>query len=179
MDGQVLILYHCNKQEECLKFLNKQDYLISSQEDGIWLGKGMYFWDNISNARFWKREKIKRESNSQLSIVCIKANGDRILDLTDLEVCNKIADIWIKLSEKGKIKFENEPLGKKLNVLYEIFPDFIKMYPMIKIYGMYSKTPKNNLFSYDIRTQKAEPTLISKCIYSIKDSKCILEKEQY
>lgn len=59
MDGQALILYHCNKQEECLKFLNKQDYLISSQEDGIWLGKGMYFWDNISNARFWKREKLK------------------------------------------------------------------------------------------------------------------------
>ena len=181
MDGQVLILYHCNEQNKCLKFLNEKDYLISSNEDGIWLGSGMYFWDNVSNAKFWKQEKIKKGNTSNLCILCVKVSGDNILDLTDLDICNKIADIWIKLIKKGKIKSEknNMPLGEKLNILYKIIPDFISIYPVIKVFGKYNKTPKNNLFCYNINTNEAEPTLASKCIYNIKVSKCILEKEQF
>ena len=41
------ILYHCNDSTRCQKFLQDHTYVIESQEDGIWLGSGMYFWDNI------------------------------------------------------------------------------------------------------------------------------------
>lgn len=53
-------VYHCNDKQRCEKFLKEDNYLIWSEEDGIWLGSGMYFWDNLSNAKYWKGEKNEK-----------------------------------------------------------------------------------------------------------------------
>ncbi len=35
-----LVLYHCNDEKRCLKFLDSDTYMIISNEDGRWLGQG-------------------------------------------------------------------------------------------------------------------------------------------
>lgn len=57
------ILYHCNDKTRCQKFLDNKKFMIESKEDGIWLGNGMYFWDNLSNAKFWYRKNNKSMMN--------------------------------------------------------------------------------------------------------------------
>lgn len=180
MEGRTLILYHCNEKSKCFKFVNTDGYLITSKEDGIWLGEGMYFWDNLSNANFWKNEKIRKDKAhiANFSIVCAKVDADKMLDLTDFNICNKISKMYESLSQKTGIELSiTKQLGAKLNKLFEYFPAFAQEYHIIKVYGKYNKTPSNNLFSYDIHSYSPEPTLAIKCIYSIKNSKCILEKE--
>ena len=65
-----IIVYHCNDIERCDIFLEKKDYMIESKEDGIWLGEGMYFWDNYSNANYWLHEKERKDTqDKQFSII--------------------------------------------------------------------------------------------------------------
>lgn len=70
------------------------------------------------------------------------------------------------------------PLGNKLNMLFSI-DSFSQKYDIIKVFGKYNNTPAYGIFSYDYKANKAEPTIGVKCIYNIKNSKCILEKELY
>ena len=57
---QIIKGYHCNDLERTKKFVENKE-LIMTQEDGYWLGKGMYFWDNLSNAHYWKKEKERKD----------------------------------------------------------------------------------------------------------------------
>ena len=69
------ILYHSNKQDECNKFISQEEYLILSgnSRDDVWLGKGMYFWDNRGNAEWWNKKQSKRNPNITYTIVAANA----------------------------------------------------------------------------------------------------------
>ena len=41
-----------NNINEVENFLKTNELIIS--KDTNWLGSGMYFWDNLSNAKYWK-----------------------------------------------------------------------------------------------------------------------------
>ena len=47
MEAKV-ILFHSNESDKCKAFINNDVSLITSKngKDDIWLGDGMYFWDN-------------------------------------------------------------------------------------------------------------------------------------
>ena len=51
--------YHANESERCRPFLQNKINLIVSI-DREYLGNGMYFWDNKSNAKYWYFEKKER-----------------------------------------------------------------------------------------------------------------------
>lgn len=53
-----IILYHSDTEKKCEEFIAKKDALVLSNnlKDDIWLGDGMYFWDNRGNANWWKRK---------------------------------------------------------------------------------------------------------------------------
>ena len=112
------ILYHCNDKTRCQKFLDNKKFMIESKEDGIWLGNGMYFWDNLSNAKFWYRKK--QQKHDELLIVQSNVYTDFLLDLTDLDVCNKMEQLWNKVYKENEIKIPKDKitLGVKLNYLY-------------------------------------------------------------
>ena len=113
------ILYHCNDKTRCQKFLDNKKFMIESKEDGIWLGNGMYFWDNLSNAKFWYRKK--QQKHDELLIVQSNVYTDFLLDLTDLDVCNKMEQLWNKVYKENEIKIPKDKitLGVKLNYLYD------------------------------------------------------------
>lgn len=133
------ILYHCNDKTRCQKFLDNKKFMIESKEDGIWLGNGMYFWDNLSNAKFWYRKK--QQKHDELLIVQSNVYTDFLLDLTDLDVCNKMEQLWNKVYKENEIKIPKDKitLGVKLNYLYDYYDMFKDVYQVIKVIGKYKK----------------------------------------
>lgn len=172
------ILYHCNDKTRCQKFLDNKKFMIESKEDGIWLGNGMYFWDNLSNAKFWYRKK--QQKHDELLIVQSNVYTDFLLDLTDLDVCNKMEQLWNKVYKENEIKIPKDKitLGIKLNYLYDYYDMFKDVYQVIKVIGKYKKTPQNSFYKYDLDSRRAEPTTAIKCIYNVKNVDAIATREK-
>lgn len=172
------ILYHCNDKTRCQKFLDNKKFMIESKEDGIWMGNGMYFWDNLSNAKFWYRKK--QQKHDDLLIVQSNVYTDFLLDLTDLDVCNKMEQLWNKVYKENEIKIPKDKitLGAKLNYLYDYYDMFKDVYQVIKVIGKYKKTPQNNFYKYDLDSRRAEPTTAIKCIYNVKNVDAIATREK-
>ena len=172
------ILYHCNDKTRCQKFLDNKKFMIESKEDGIWLGNGMYFWDNLSNAKFWYRKK--QQKHDELLIVKSNVYTDFLLDLTDLDVCNKMEQLWNKVYKENEIKIPKDKitLGVKLNYLYDYYDMFKDVYQVIKVIGKYKKTPQNSFYKYDLDSRRAEPTTAIKCIYNVKNVDAIATREK-
>lgn len=172
------ILYHCNDKTRCQKFLDNKKFMIESKEDGIWLGNGMYFWDNLSNAKFWYRKK--QQKHDELLIVQSNVYTDFLLDLTDLDVCNKMEQLWNKVYKENEIKIPKDKitLGVKLNYSYDYYDMFKDVYQVIKVIGKYKKTPQNSFYKYDLDSRRAEPTTAIKCIYNVKNVDAIATREK-
>ena len=172
------ILYHCNDKTRCQKFLDNKKFMIESKEDGIWLGNGMYFWDNLSNAKFWYRKK--QQKHDELLIVQSNVYTDFLLDLTDLDVCNKMEQLWNKVYKENEIKIPKDKitLGVKLNYLYDYYDMFKDVYQVIKVIGKYKKTPQNSFYKYDLDSRRAEPTTAIKCIYNVKNVDALATREK-
>lgn len=171
------ILYHSNKEHECKKFISLSDYLIVSvnNKDDIWLGKGMYFWDNRGNVDWWNRKQMKKHPQDRFSIVVANVNLDHLLDLTDIEIYKKLEEVWNAICKKAKLD-SNRPLGNKLDYLLDI-ENYSIVYSVIKVYGKYNYVSDDGIFKFDYRTMKAEPTIGVKCIYNVRNAECIIEKE--
>lgn len=178
-------LYHCNDVNRCIKFIEDDSYLIESMEDGIWLGNGMYFWDNKYNAKYWLDEKKKENTSLQYKIIKALVCIDRCLDLTDEDVLDELYQVW---KEECETIFDydcsqSNELGFILNRLFgrEFGDDFSSEYDIIKVSGKYTKehiifeqnTRKNRKKSFKIR-----PTNTTKIIYNVKNKKCILSREE-
>lgn len=172
------ILYHCNDKTRCQKFLDNKKFMIESKENGIWLGNGMYFWDNLSNAKFWYRKK--QQKHNELLIVQSNVYTDFLLDLTDLDVCNKMEQLWNKVYKENEIKIPKDKitLGVKLNYSYDYYDMFKDVYQVIKVIGKYKKTPQNSFYKYDLDSRRAEPTTAIKCIYNVKNVDAIATREK-
>lgn len=172
-----IILFHSDEESKCKKFVEKENGLIISgnTKDDIWLGKGMYFWDNKGNANWWKNKQQNRNKDKRYSIVTVNAILNNLLDLTDFEVYMEMEELWKQICKQCDLD-SNIPLGKKLDFLFEAF-NFGKEYDLIKVYGKYNRTPNKGFFKFDYQSMKPEPTISIKCIYSIRNEKCIVEKE--
>lgn len=175
MESKV-ILYHSNEKEKCALFLKGEQLILSkNSKDDRWLGNGMYFWDNMGNACWWRKNQLKKNSASEYMIVAANVKLDEMLDLTDPEVYVSMERLWKQLCKKIK-RNSDIPLGSKLNFLF-VDKGFCNMYALVKVYGKYNKTPDNGLFKFDCASTSAEPTIAVKCIYGIKDNRCIVERE--
>lgn len=172
-----IILFHSDEESKCKKFIEEENSLIISEnsKDDIWLGKGMYFWDNKGNANWWKDKQESRNKDKRYSIVIVNAVLDKLLDLTDFEVYMKMEELWQEICKLCNLD-SNVPVGKKLNFLFETL-NFEEEYDLIKVYGKYNHTPNKGFFKFDYRSMKSEPTMVIKCIYSIRNEECIVEKE--
>ncbi len=140
----------------------------------------MYFWDNISNARYWNKMKCKKDSKKEYGIVAAYVRMNDLLDLTDKDTVDKMAFLWSLYKQRVSVPDDKEEsLGFKLNCLYDYFDIFIEKYPVIKIIGKYFFTPSNDFFEYDLGCNTTEPILAAKNIYSVRNKKCILERKEY
>lgn len=109
---QNILGYHCNEKQLCVKFVNSGKMIICVN-DKYWLGEGMYFWDNLSNAKYWKVQKAKKQPCCEHAIVKASISLEKMLDLTDKETLSLVLQCWekhniaysknVKIIEHGKI----------------------------------------------------------------------------
>lgn len=170
-----IIGYHTNDKERVSQFTSNNIDIINS-EDTYWLGYGMYFWDNKSNSEYWLKEKIKKEKDKEFSILKSNLYIDNMLDLTDLNTLNEMEDLWNSFCEKSGHK-KNCPLGKKIDLLFAFYNSLSSAYSIVKVFGRYVHTPKNNFIRRKSYSKVCEPIYDIKVIYCVKDKSIISNKE--
>jgi len=172
-----LKLYHCNDATRCNRFLADNSYYIKCEEDGKWLGSGMYFWDNISNALYWHDIKIRNNKNIEYLFISANIVINKLLDLTDELECKKMDFLWYAYQNTIN-KHEKIELGKRLNILFEYFSEiFEPNYDVIKIYGYYKIDDNCKFVEYDPSIKSPQPILNIKCIYSVRTISCIFDRK--
>lgn len=53
---------------------------------------------------------------------------------------------------------------------------FFGLFHLHRIWGLADRDSYDGLFKFEYDTMKSEPTAAVKCIYSIRDNRCIVEK---
>ena len=166
-------VYHANDRLKVENFLKTNELIIS--KDTNWLGSGMYFWDNLSNAKYWKNEKLRKNETIDIKIIKGKIFLKKLLDLTDEETVKKIDKTWDIISKDSEIKkmeIKKIELGRKLDVIFDFFSEKdskIFDYNVIKCLGSYKRDLMRSLDSFS----KSNLTLTNKTIYSVKENTCI------
>ena len=159
-------VYHANDRLKVENFLKTNELIIS--KDTNWLGSGMYFWDNLSNAKYWKNEKLRKNETIDIKIIKGKIFLEKLLDLTDEETVKKIDKTWDIISKDSEIKkmeIKKIELGRKLDIIFD--------YNVIKCLGNYRKNLMRNLDLFS----ESNLILSNKIIYSVKENSCMSKFE--
>lgn len=160
--------YHVNSKEKCQDFLNKNiSWIVSADKE--YLGKGMYFWDNKANAKYWFIQRRKKLSNSEFMVVSCNLSLDYLLDLTDIDIVTKMDRLW-RVIEKRRVKERlPEKAGARLDYIrkYDSLVGRLTVYKMIAQYDR--NEPKyaigNSYMAYNVKT-----------IYCVKDPEAIISE---
>ena len=164
INSPTIIGFHANYTDECKRFMEDESFLIISS-DTDYLGKGMYFWEHKSNARYWKRAK---KNNKQSSIVSALIDLENMLDLTD----DDVLEILEKCCNKIKKVCNTHKLGEKINYILEIgnFPHDIDVVRCRE----HKKNKKENSFLRDTNvTAKSIDIYCVKVVDAIKQRKWV------
>ncbi|MGK8294088.1 hypothetical protein [Staphylococcus arlettae] len=162
--------YHCNEEYKVNQFELGDFKSLKSVEDGKWLGSGVYFWDNHSNALYWKKQKERKQKEKNFKITTALLSLENLLDLTDLndiDFCMKIIDY---LKSIGVTEFIEGEIGKNINVLFND-TSFFKEYDVLKSNGLYKKELRTDFFNVNEKIPYL--TTRVKTIYCVKNEKAI------
>ncbi len=167
-----IFVYHCGRKEEVLSFSKDEILIIPSIEDDIWLGNGMYFWDNESNAKYWYRNRTRKYPNDEFLIVKAILKLDKVLDLTSQDHINLCKKVMALLINKGIDQFDDSQLGKNINVLFTETDLFRNDFYTVKITGLYDWKDDNFITSNNT-SKRNRPTTNAKTIYCVKKEEAI------
>lgn len=167
-----IIGYHVNDKDRCNKFIDDEKYIICSN-DTCWLGYGMYFWDNSANAKYWVTQKKRKEKNIKY-IGKVKANifTDKLLDLTDEEVLNTLDRLWEQYCNKENSN-KNQPLGVKLDKMFDFYKTIDDNFKVIRIFGKYENSMEMDFLVYQTQKHKVNNIVTNK----IKTVYCVRHYE--
>lgn len=156
-----IIGYHVNDKDRCEKFVNDDEYIIFSN-DTCWLGYGMYFWDNQANAKYWMAQKKRKEKTMQY-IGQVQANIfiDKLLDLTDEDVLDAFDRLWEQYCNREKIN-KNQPIGIKLDKLFDFFKLVDDSFKVIRVFGKYENSIERNFLIYQTKKDNSSVKLTNK-----------------
>ena len=162
-----IIGYHGTSSNN-IDVILKEGFIISNKKNE-WLGRGIYFFDNDWQAKWWCNQK----KYSKFGIIEVEIIYERILDLDrlkDREIYQKSCFEYKKELEKKKIYFENEEEAKlKIQCL------FLTMYKEKNNIDVIKKTfnlEKIRKLPYDVLTKthtqycvSSEKNINNRCIH--------------
>ena len=154
-------LYHCNHESVTSQLMTGKLVISQHPNDDSWGGRGMYFWDNLGNARYWSKQKC-----GETKIVRCVVNfnfDDDILDLTDYYIESKFAKL---LSLTGDF-IKDKPIGKKIDYLCKNIG-----YKIVRFFGEYEQTPQTDLINDTNIPNKLTNKV--KIIYCVKNNNLII-----
>lgn len=140
--------YHSNSEEKLKTFLEKKELVL--YEDSNYLGTGMYFWDNKSNARWWAKKKLRWDLKLK-EVLVSQANislESPILDMTDHDTIVMVRHLWLKYCKKTNEKELCQPMGVILDALFASANEVFKVIKVAKGHGDYSSWEKRGWFKY-------------------------------
>ncbi|MDW4124422.1 hypothetical protein ACWEXW_09260 [Staphylococcus xylosus] len=178
---QQIIGYHCNEQDKIDKFKNREMSLLISYEDDIWLGNGMYFWENKSNLDYWKRNRENKYPDINFSSVEAMLSLEFLLDLSDKDHRKFCKRVLRDLIDRGKDNgidesMLNKDLGEVINVLFSRTDILTNHFDVLRIHGLYNWEEDKFLVGNDNKYQNINrPTSNVKTIYCVKNEKAVLE----
>ena len=169
-------LFHCNEDTTInVVMLNINEInLLISFGDKYWLGTGIYFWDNLGNAKYWKRNKERKDKykEKKYSILRVGVCLDNALNLTDPDVGKQFKNIINKISEINPI-IQNGGFGEKIDFLLRKFPEIMGNYEVIIADGYYAKQT-NKIFK-NMSSYLPRLTDKNKRIYNVIKNDAIVE----
>ena len=127
-------VYHTNDKSKCDKFIVKNGQEMIVSKDRVYLGKGMYFWDNLSNAHYWFKERKRKDYTVVLGIVSCGIYLSSILDLTDDNIRARVNEIWKDFEQKDDENMSQ--LGLRLDYILRFSP-LMKKFKGIKAHVSY------------------------------------------
>lgn len=169
-----VIGYHANEYQKCDRFLSGE-FEVSSDTD--WLGTGMYFWDNLSNARYWKRQKVRKGDppyEEACKIVKARISCGHLLDLTDTEILKGFCGLWQGVKNKIETEKRNRMgFGQKIDFIISFYSDMQDDCLVVKALADYSGNEDN---CYLFKSSNFLSTV--KTIYSVRDDSVIDCREE-
>lgn len=135
--------FHTNTTEKAKEFVEESKMIFYS--DKQYLGYGMYFWDNLGNAKYWANKKLRESGGTIKEVQICTANillDDPILDLTDVRIIATLRELWLAYCKKQGEKRVKQYLGTIIDILREFFPEMMEM-KVAKCHGDYSHYTKN------------------------------------
>ena len=174
------------------RYKNEHDYLswlvykgildikiISNKNNkslGIYHGKIGIFEDFYNN-------KVAFNGSMNETLHALKFNYEYIniyhswTSKTQVECMNETFDnLWNEYCKKENCS-KNQPLGVKLDRLFDYFKYLRDAFKVIRVYGRYVKTPYIRFIPYDKDSETCEPIYHVKCIYVVKDYEYIINRE--
>jgi len=176
-DPEVVIpLYHTDTKSRNRKFV--LGAFFPSAENGEWCGKGMYFWDNLSNADYWKgkrRHSAMGEVNvSRSSLRC--ARND-ILDLTSADNSLKLKVFARYYAEKYKVPLNFSENGTVINFVHDAYRlDHGSTFSVVKVSGIYGGPYSGVIGSNDKEIKRPHATERVKIIYAVRESVLVSDR---
>ncbi|HAN09060.1 MAG TPA: hypothetical protein DCP90_00420 [Clostridiales bacterium] len=167
-----IIGYHTNDLERCKRFVLDKDFVIVTEKDTWWIGKGMYFWDNRYNTQYWLEEKRRKECNNMpIGIVTCNIYMDNMLDLTDKEIADKFEELWEEYLQNTQENLVSLPLGVKIDKILGYLENVSQIIKVIKVYGLYNETHENSFIKNSASFVKkvTKPVGNVKAIYCVRD----------
>jgi hypothetical protein len=182
MSGYVpnIIGYHTNNSERCFSFMEEKgdDAKIIIGFDETWLGEGMYFWDNLSNAKYWARQKLRKHQEIKtVSIVKGHVILDALLDLTDNDILTTIDKLWLSYCSKHKNINKYSPLGIKINTLFRVYKSLNQKYDSIKVFGFYPSIKESYFFPLGKKETSPRAVNDIRTIYCVRNAEKIVDKK--
>lgn len=89
--------YHATKFENIEKIIHPNDFKASNSSKD-WLGRGVYFWDEIYNAKWWADIRYKNEKSVILKST-LECDDDLFLDLDSTEEIHEYKKFTSNISD--------------------------------------------------------------------------------
>lgn len=171
----IIPLYHVDKEDNNRRFKNDEN--IPEATDLDWGGNGLYFWDNIENAKYWKKQKNIKGYECNIAHAQLEITDDLILDLTTPESAQRFEETLSKFVSRKLInekEFHNHR-GAAINAYYNLFVRTGRVpFLVVKIIGHYPNTKSSNLFRRD--DDKPYASIENKTIYVVKDQRKLKDR---
>jgi len=179
-------VYHVDTESQNDKFVHGG--FFPSQEDGVWAGKGMYFWDNFSNAKYWLQIQHshlpdKNFNTSKSKLICSEKD---ILDMTRTDTSQEVKVFAIRFSGEFDVDLDMDKNGEVINFLHDVLEkrQAKHIFSVVKEHGLYPKTKIKGLigsneigYHGDRKKVIPLPTSKVKTVYAVRDRSLLQRRE--
>ncbi|WP_282804004.1 hypothetical protein [Secundilactobacillus kimchicus] len=172
-------LFRADTQSNIDKFL--KGGFNPSREDGVWAGQGLYFWDNLSNAKYWLQNRTNKhpEIKYGLTMAELEVNHNQILDLTDDDESKKLKIIAQKYAHLDDMNLNLNENGTVINYVYDrLKHDGKAVFLVVKIHGSYPKKHSNGIIGMNEVKYVKSPHATAKVrtIYAVREPQVLIRR---